>query len=252
MGFDVAAGAYDRFMGRFSEPLADEVADLLDLRPGLRALDVGSGPGALTARLVGRLGAGAVAAVDPSRSFVAALRRRLPGVDARVAPAERLPFGAGSFDRAAAQLVVPFLADPPAGLREMRRVLTADGLLVAAVWDHAGGAGPLEPFWAAAREVDPSAPDESADPGVREGDLERLVGAAGFEDVRGGSLTVTVALGGFAAWWDPFTEGVGPAGAYVAGLDAPTRTAVRDRCAERLGPGPFEVRARAWCVTARG
>ncbi|MGI8681455.1 MAG: class I SAM-dependent methyltransferase [Mycobacteriales bacterium] len=53
--------------------------DLVGVRPGQRALDVGCGPGALTALLVRRLGANAVAAVDPSTPFVAATRERLPG-----------------------------------------------------------------------------------------------------------------------------------------------------------------------------
>src|SRR4051812_29220150 len=105
MSFDVAAQAYGRFMGRYSEPLAGAFADVLGLEPGVRALDVGCGPGALTAVLVERLGADAVAAVDPSEPFVAAARRRLPGVDVRRASAERLPFAAGGFDLSAAQLV---------------------------------------------------------------------------------------------------------------------------------------------------
>ena len=80
MSFDVAAGSYDRFMGRFSRPLAVLLADAADVRAGQQALDVGCGTGALTEELVARLGAGAVTAVDPSEPFVAAVRDRLPGV----------------------------------------------------------------------------------------------------------------------------------------------------------------------------
>ena len=65
MTFDVAADAYDRFMGRYSASLSPQLADLADVRTGQRALDVGCGPGALTAELVGRLGAAAVAAAEP-------------------------------------------------------------------------------------------------------------------------------------------------------------------------------------------
>ena len=64
MSFDVSADAYTRFMGRYSEPLAARFADLAGVRPGQRALDVGCGPGALTAELAGRLGAGEVCAID--------------------------------------------------------------------------------------------------------------------------------------------------------------------------------------------
>src|SRR4051812_16357433 len=109
-------------MGRYSRPLAPQLADLAGVRPGQRALDVGCGPGALTSELVGRLGAGAVAAVDPSESFVGAARRRHEGADVQVATAEDLPFGDDAFDVALAQLVVPFMSDPVAGLAEMARV----------------------------------------------------------------------------------------------------------------------------------
>jgi hypothetical protein len=54
----------------------------------------------------------------------------------------------------------------------------------------------------------------------------------------------------FDEWWDTFTLGVGPAGAYVTGLDQPTRAALRSRCADRLPTAPFEVNASAWCMRA--
>ena len=92
MSFDVAAEAYDGFMGRFSRLLSAQMADLASVRAGQRALDVGCGTGALTGELVDRLGPSAVAAADPSEPFVAATRARHPGVDVRRAPAERLPF----------------------------------------------------------------------------------------------------------------------------------------------------------------
>ena len=73
---------------------------------GQRVLDVGCGPGALTAELVRRLGSAAVSAVDPSESFVTAAQERHPEVDVRRAAAEQLPFEGGMFDVALAQLVV--------------------------------------------------------------------------------------------------------------------------------------------------
>ena len=66
MSFAVPADAYDRFMGRYSVKLAPPLADLADLEVGQRVLDVGCGPGALTAELVGRLGSGGVTAVGPA------------------------------------------------------------------------------------------------------------------------------------------------------------------------------------------
>ena len=147
MSFNVSAGAYSRFMGRYSEPLAVQFADLAGIRRGQRALDVGCGPGALTAVLASRAGADAVSAVEPSASFAAAARERLPGVDIRQSAAEQLPFGDDAFDVALAQLVVHFMTDPVTGLREMARVTSPGGVVAACVWDHAGGRGPVSPFW---------------------------------------------------------------------------------------------------------
>src|SRR6516162_5605672 len=114
-------------MGQYSEPLAARFADLAGVRPGQRLLDVGCGPGALTAELVRRVGPGAVSAAEPSAPFAAAARDRLPGVDVRLAAAEQLPFPDDAFDAVLAQLVVHFMADPVQGLREMARVSRPDG-----------------------------------------------------------------------------------------------------------------------------
>jgi SAM-dependent methyltransferase len=250
MSFAVPADAYDRFMGRYSSRLAPLFADFGELAGAATVLDVGCGPGALTSELVARLGSAAVTAVDPSEPFVAAAQARNPGVDVRQASAEALPFGDRSFDRALAQLVVHFMADPVAGLREMHRVTREGGLAAACVWDHAGGTGPLSPFWDVVHTIDPGAPDESGLAGARESDLTRLFGDAGFRDVEEIALTVRVEHVSFDEWWEPFTFGVGPAGAYVTGLGDAERRELRERCAASLGEGPFTVSARAWSARA--
>ena len=249
MSFDVTADAYLRFMGRYSEPLAARFADLPGLRPGQRVLDVGCGPGALTAELVSR--AAAVSAVEPSAPFAAAIRARLPGVDVRQGAAEQLPFADDAFDAALAQLVVHFMADPVLGLHEMARVTRPGGVVCACVWDHAGGRGPLAGFWSAVRELDPAADDESDLAGVREGDLARLFTQAGFGGTQVTTLTVQVRHVSFEQWWEPFTLGVGPAGVYVASLPPDHRSALRDQCRHQMPVGPIEIRASAWAATAR-
>jgi SAM-dependent methyltransferase len=251
MSFDVAPEAYASFMGRFSEPLAQEFVKVAELEPGQRVLDVGCGPGALTEVLVERLGADKVAAVDPSEPFVAHARSRLPGVDVRLAPAEDLPFPDEAFDAALAQLVVHFMADPVAGLREMGRVTRPAGVIAACVWDHAGGGGPLSTFWSAVRDLDGEAEDESHLAGVREGHLGELAREAGLADVEESRIAVGVGYDTFEEWWTPYTLGVGPAGSYVAGLDEARREGLRERCAELLPDAPFTVTASAWCVRAR-
>jgi SAM-dependent methyltransferase len=248
--FNVAADSYTRFMGRFSEPLAAKFAELAKVRAGQRVLDVGCGPGALTARLVERVGAGAVSAIDPSASFAAAVRGRFPEIDVRSGAAEQLPFPADAFDVTLAQLVVHFMTDPVTGLAEMARVTRPDGVVAACVWDHAGGSGPLAAFWRAVRDLDPAAHDESDLAGAREGHLAQLCEAAGLRHIESSSLTVTVRFDTFDDWWEPFILGVGPAGAYVAKLHDDRREALRTRCARLLPSAPFRLDASAWCVRA--
>jgi SAM-dependent methyltransferase len=251
VSFDVTADAYLRFMGRYSEPLAVQFADLAGIGPGQRVLDVGCGPGALTAVLASRAGPGAVSAVEPSAPFAAAARERLPGVDIRQSAAEQLPFPDDAFDAALAQLVVHFMTDPVAGLREMARVTRSGGVVAACVWDHAGGRGPVSGFWRAARELDPAADDESGLAGTREGHLAALFAQAGLSAVQSSTLTVRVRQPDFESWWEPFTLGVGPAGAYLAALDGDRRNALREQCRRQLPDGPFEVSALAWAATGR-
>ncbi|MEU4689183.1 class I SAM-dependent methyltransferase [Actinoplanes sp. NPDC023714] len=271
MSFEVRAGDYGRFMGRYSALLAGPFAGFAgvgvgraalaagfgvgraaDSGAGQRVLDVGCGTGELTAVLVARLGPASVAAVEPSSAFVESARSRLPGVEIRQAPAEDLPFPGDAFDVTLAQLVVHFMTDPVAGLRSMARVTRPGGVVAACVWDHAGERGPLTVFWRAARSLDPSVRGEAGLAGAREGHLAELFGAAGLRDVTSTILTVTSRYGNFEEWWEPYTLGVGPAGDHVRGLPPARRDELRDRCAALLPRhGPIAITATAWAAKGR-
>jgi SAM-dependent methyltransferase len=250
VSFDVAADAYDRFMGRYSALLAPTFASFAGVRAGQRALDVGCGPGALTAELAARLGADSVAAVDPSEPFVAAAARRHPGVDVRRASSDDIPHPDEAFDVTMAQLVVHFMSDPLAGLAEMARVTRAGGVVAACVWDFAGDRAPISAFWQAVREADEDVGDESALPGARRGHLTELFEVVGLRDVQETDLLVSIELPSFDDWWEPFELRVGPAGAYVGTLAEEERAAIRERCRRILGSEPLTVTAAAWA--ARG
>jgi ubiquinone/menaquinone biosynthesis C-methylase UbiE len=247
MAFAVSADSYDRFMGRYSSQLAAQMADLGGVVAGQRVLDVGCGPGALTGELVAR--GAEVTAVDPSQQFVAAVRERYPGVDAQVSTAEDLPFGDTTFDATLAQLVVHFMSEPVRGLAEMARVARPGGAVAACVWDHAGERTPLGPFWQAAREIVPGIEDEGMLAGARPGHLTELFEQAGLEDVEETSLTVRGEHATFEDWWEPFTLGVGPAGAAYQALPPEKQRALEARCRELL-PAPITLETRAWA--ARG
>jgi SAM-dependent methyltransferase len=248
------ADAYDRFVGRYGPSLASALLGFAGLEPGMRALDVGCGPGALSAALVDQLGAASVSAADPSTTFVDACRMRLPGVDVVEASAEALPFADGTFDATLSQLVVNFMSDPEAGVREMVRVTRPGGVVASCVWDYAGEMTLLRAFWDAAREI---APERAAasDEGVvmawcREGELAELWRAAHLHSVRLGSLVASAKYADFEDLWSPLPTGVGPAGAFCSSLDEKRQAALRDALRGRLqiGDGPFELTARAWAV----
>jgi SAM-dependent methyltransferase len=250
--FRTPAEAYDRLVGRYSGELARALVTAAGVRPGERALDVGCGPGALTAALVALLGSDHVAAVEPSPPFAAVCRRRHPGVQVQVAAAEALPFPDAAVDRALAQLVVNFMADPPAGVREMRRVTRPGGTVAAAVWDYAGEMTLLRRFWDAALALDPAAPDEGrCMPFCTPDDLGDLWSATGLTGVEVVSVTVTARYDGFEDLWGPLETGVAPSGAYAASLPSPRRAALKAELRRRLevGEEPFALTARAWVVS---
>ncbi len=250
VSFTAGADEYDRFIGRYAVPLAARFADFAGVGHAKRVLDVGCGSGALTGELLRRLGDG-VSAIEPSERFVEAVRARYPSVPVQQGFAEQLPYDDRSFDAALAQLVVHFMADPVAGLREMLRVTSADGVVAACVWDHAGGQSPLGVFWDAVRELDPAAVDESRMAGARQGHLAELLQTAGAHEIEEGSLVVEVVEERFEDWWEPFLLGVGPPGSYVSWLDPARRERLRELCQKRLPAAPFTISARAWVARGR-
>ena len=115
----------------------------------------------------------------------------------------------------------------------------------------------LRLFWDAAVALDPSAEplDEKHMPLCRAGELAGLFRTAGLVDVQEKALEITSPFTSFEDYWNPFLEGQGPAGSYVATLTKDQRSALRDRLKARLlrrlnAGGGFNLRTRVW--SARG
>jgi arsenite methyltransferase len=112
------------------------VIEALDLRAGEHVLDIGSGPGFLACEIAAVVGErGSVHGVDPSESMlaIAAHRERAPGsapVEFRPGDAVKLPYPDASFDAAVSTQVYEYVADMPAALAEVRRVLRPGGRLL--------------------------------------------------------------------------------------------------------------------------
>ena len=257
MTFAAPPDAYDRLMGRYSYALCEALTEAAGVEPDAAVLDVGAGTGMGTKRLVDLVGADRVAAVEPSETFVQALRERLPGSDVRHASAEALPFEDDAFDAALAHLVVNFMGDPDAGVGEMRRVTSPGGVVAACVWDYAERMTLLATFWDTAASLAPDGlGDRDERSGMRfahEGELAELWRSAGLEDVRGGEIVVSAGYENFEDLWEPFTRGVGPAGGYATSLDGERQAALRDEFRRRLdvGDGPFRLEALAWYAAGR-
>ena len=254
MTFALSRDSYDRYMGRYSDELASAFTSFVGVKPGMHALDVGCGPGALTEALAGRLGAASVAAADPSESLLAACVDRVPGADVRQAAAEGLPWPDGTFDVVVSQLVMNFLPDADAGLKEMCRVAVPGGAVSCCTWDYASGMQMLRTFWDAALEFDVAAPDEGRVMAYcSEDELADLWARNGLAEVETGAIDVMTGYADFEDYWIPFTLGAGPGGAYFASLDPERQQQLRTSCFRRLGApeGPFTLAARAFAVRGR-
>jgi ubiquinone/menaquinone biosynthesis C-methylase UbiE len=241
-------------MGRYADRLAPLLIAFAEVQPGESVLDVGCGPGSLTEALGVHVRAERVAAIDPSEQFAAATAERVTGADVQVGAAESLPWPDDTFDAALAQLVVNFMSDAEAGVGEMRRVVRPGGTVAACTWDYSGGMTMLRTFWDAALALDSTAPDEARTMRLHDPtELRELWVRAGLEVMEADTLVVEAAYRDFDDYWEPFTGGVGPGGAYTSSLDPNRREALREECRRRLGDpdSAFTLTATAWAVKGR-
>jgi SAM-dependent methyltransferase len=249
--------SYDSYVGRWSRPVAAEFVRWLDRPPRGRWLDVGCGTGALTEAVLSAAAPGQVVGLDPSPGFLSHAAARVLDVRASfaIADARALPVADGTFDGTVSGLVLNFVPDRPAALREMARAVGAGGTVAVYVWDYAGGGmGLMRCFWDAAEELDPAVRPQRESVRFdfcRPEPLTALFEDAGLADVDVREIVVPTVFRDFDDYWSPFLRGTGPAPAYVASLDDDRREALRSAVLEHLpvdSDGSIPLTARAWAV----
>ncbi|MBB3675998.1 class I SAM-dependent methyltransferase [Modestobacter versicolor] len=250
---------YERYVGRWSRPVAQRFVAELGVPAGRRWLDVGCGTGVLTSTVLDHAAPASVLGVDRSPEFVAHAAAHVvdPRVAFRTADALVLPVEDAAVDVVVSGLVLNFLPGHPAAVAEWRRVVAPGGLVAAYVWDYAGGMELMRLFWAAATRVTLAA--GSLDEGARfpvcaPGPLGGLFRGAGLTDVVTGSIDVPTVFADFDDYWTPFLGGTGHAPAYVATLGRDDRTALREALRADVpvrDDGSIALTARAWTVRGR-
>jgi ubiquinone/menaquinone biosynthesis C-methylase UbiE len=253
-----SAGAYERFMGRWSRELARAFVSWLEVPPDRHWLEVGCGTGALTSGILEIGHPASVLATDASQQFIGHVRAALPDhrVEFLTASADELPSRASGYDVVASSLVLNFIPDPTAALRQMRSLAAHDGIVAACVWDYAEGMEFLRRFWDAAVELEPTA--REYDEGQRfqicsPSALEAAFRDAGFSRVGVEGLQVPTHFEDFDDYWFPFVGGPGPAPGYLSSLPADSQQDLASRLAATLprnSDGSITLTARAWAARA--
>ncbi|WP_179790145.1 class I SAM-dependent methyltransferase [Actinopolymorpha rutila] len=129
------AGRACAYADTFARLCAHAVPDLLDagqVGPGVRVLDVGTGPGTVAAAAYAR--GTKVTAVDAEPTMVELARAAAPAADCRVAVLPDLPFGDGEFDAVVGNFVLNHVGQPRLALSELRRVVGRDGWVALTIW----------------------------------------------------------------------------------------------------------------------
>jgi SAM-dependent methyltransferase len=247
---------YERYVGRWSRPVAREFVRWLAVPAGSRWLDVGCGTGALAETALAEAAPSAVAGIDRSEGYVAEARRRLAGTiaDLRTGDAQALPFDDASFDAAVSGLVLNFVPDKPRMVSEMKRVVRRGGTVGVYVWDYAGEMQMMRRFWDAAIALDPKAAELDEGPRFpvcRAEALQALLQDAGLDRVEARAIDVPTVFTSFDDFWNPFLMGDAPAPGYCMSLDEAARARLRERLHETLRASPdgsIPLIARAWAV----
>lgn len=250
-----AGQSYEHYMGRWSRKIAAEFLTWLEPPRNADWLEIGCGTGALTDAILTKCEPRAITATDQSPDFVDHAQKAVTDPRAKFATADALalPADDATIDVVTSALVLNFIPDRAAALKEMCRVLRPDGLLSFYVWDYPGGGmGFIDAFWnAAARVDDPAAELNESDrfPFCTHDGLFELCQGAGLADPAIEAIEVVTEFADFDAFWHPFTLGAGPAPGYCKSLSETQRDRLKKELERTFGlSGPIRLPARAWAV----
>ena len=212
--WDTAAAGWESERDRvrtMSRPLTAWLVANLDLRPGVRVLEVAAGPGDTGLEVAAALdGEGAMILSDRSPAMVEVARRAVAAagfgnVELRVLDAESMDLADAVVDRVVCRFGYMLLADPGAGLRETRRVLRPGGRLAFAVWGTAAENDWATTLWDVLERLTDLPPAKPGGPGMFAlGDrdtLHRLVTDSGFEVRAVEAIPVEWAYADFDDYW---------------------------------------------------
>lgn len=200
--FDDGA-AYENYMGKWSQRVAETFLDWLVPQSDWRWLDVGCGNGAFTEMLFERCAAASAQGIDPSEAQLAYARARLASRAAEFhrGDAMALPFTDALFDAAVMPLVIFFVPDPAKGVAEMARVVRPGGWVAAYAWDMAGGGFPYQALHAEMRAMGVVVPAPPSPEASRIEVMRDLWMDAGLESIETRQIAVQRTFAGFDDYW---------------------------------------------------
>lgn len=143
--YDRIAETWERLNAPRNAVIARDLLLLADIEPGARALDVGTGTGALAGVAAELTGGRRVVGADVSPPMLAVARGRHPDVWFLAAQAMDLPFRDGRFDIVAGNFVLHHFPRPSTALYDMLRVLRSGGRLALSTWGP--GEDDLDKTW---------------------------------------------------------------------------------------------------------